>query len=437
MLIANIEVSELVETAGHEMMHAMDDVEGINDQYSQEDRETYTTRYGQNFSNYTDHALDMNGYDEGMANTNSHMGNHGQTIRGNTAEFNTLDKTKGDYLLPQSVQDAREWVKQQQEISQQASTDLKGTTFGGVLSVAAAPGDAAINLSDGALTIIDKTTDLLAASGIVGENLQEEAFENIAKDLAALESLYDNKEEIPANVAESLEQFYEDIVDADPAAIRSLTASLVEIGAPVGVLAKINRSSRVDGPEGNVHTNTQANAPNNNGSSVSNAEGFDVPDSVIRRDNDWNNPDRTHFDENGNLVSANPDGDLSTVSHVRGGQGSNSQHISTSSIEEAGPNGPKSYGDTEVEIDTRRLQEDINTGRVEGVEIRTPEQVRADLQNNINRAQERYNNNPTGTNANRLERAQQDLYNSCRDGECLISPNVPADYISTPRPVGK
>ncbi|MBL4796321.1 MAG: hemagglutinin repeat-containing protein [Oleispira sp.] len=206
--------------------------------------------------------------------------------------------------------------------------------------------------------------------------------------------------------------------------LRMATGTILGIGGGIRNSSSSNRSGDVDG-----NISEQRN-------SVLNSDGFEVPDSVVRRDDDFNNPSRTHLDENDNLVSANPDGDLSTVSHIRGGQGTESQYISTTSPSDAGANGPNLYGDQEVVIDTRRLQEDINSGRVEGVEIQTPQQVQADLQDNINQAQNRYNENPSIRNEGRLARAQGSLNDACRDGECLVSPRIPSEYISQPRPIG-
>ncbi len=86
----------LVTVAGHEMAHAMDDQSGDNTQYSEADRETYASLYGSNFADYTDMALDINGYDDGMAGSNSHTGNNSAYVQANNQEYNGLDKSKGD-----------------------------------------------------------------------------------------------------------------------------------------------------------------------------------------------------------------------------------------------------------------------------------------------------------------------------------------------------
>jgi hypothetical protein len=96
----------LIETAGHEMAHAMDDQDGSNKEFSKEDRETYAHNIGDDFSDYTDMALDINGYDEGMATTNNRVGNGSEVVIDNNQEYAALDKSKGDnYLTPEQQAD--------------------------------------------------------------------------------------------------------------------------------------------------------------------------------------------------------------------------------------------------------------------------------------------------------------------------------------------
>ena len=168
----------------------------------------------------------------------------------------------------------------------------------------------------------------------------------------------------------------------------------------------------------------------------------DVPEKVIRRDDDFSSTTtqdgrpKSYLDDEGNLVPSNPDANTTTVSQVRGGTGNNGGSNLTSTTDPEVATVPRDYGDQEISIDTGSLQKDIEAGRVEGVTIRTPEQVRQDLQNNINAAQQRYNDNPTQINQKRLEREQGDLENATRDGECLISGCVPSEYITGPYPTG-
>jgi hypothetical protein len=98
---ANInDTSGLVRVAGHESSHAMDDQDiknaGVN--YSDSDKETYADNFGNNLDKYTNLALDINGYDDDMGTTNSHVGNDSSHAAGNTKEYQGLDKPQGDFL---------------------------------------------------------------------------------------------------------------------------------------------------------------------------------------------------------------------------------------------------------------------------------------------------------------------------------------------------
>lgn len=59
-------------------------------------KETYANNFGSNLDKYTNLALDINGYDSGMATTNNHVGNDSRYVADNTKEYQGLDKSKGD-----------------------------------------------------------------------------------------------------------------------------------------------------------------------------------------------------------------------------------------------------------------------------------------------------------------------------------------------------
>ena len=162
-----------------------------------------------------------------------------------------------------------------------------------------------------------------------------------------------------------------------------------------------------------------------------------VPDSVTRRDNDFsattNNKDKkkSYIDEDGTLTPANPDGDITVQQHVRGADPAkgNSQYTSTTAVDDVATTTPKDYGNNTIEIDTKRLQQDIDTGKVKDDEILPPQRVQAELQGNIDKAQARYDANPSPTNSDKLQDAKRDLDHAVRDNECLIKGCVPSDYI--------
>jgi hypothetical protein len=181
------------------------------------------------------------------------------------------------------------------------------------------------------------------------------------------------------------------------------------------------------------------------GPDVGAPNGPDVPDTVVRQDNDFSSPvndrgnPKPRLDENGNLIPANPNGTGSIRDQVRGANPDRSPFNSTTDPTQPGAN-PRQFGTSEVTIDTRRLMAEIEAGTVRDVEIVPPAQVREVLEGLIGDAQRRFNANPNDRNAERLRRAQDDLTNATTDGECLIRGCVPSRFISpirpaTPRPV--
>ena len=94
--------SELVTTAGHEATRAMDDQDNIDFDLDRQDRYSYAINYGENFSAYTDQALQINGYSQGMAESNNHVGNNSSAVNFNNQVFQSLDKSKGDNYLAHS-----------------------------------------------------------------------------------------------------------------------------------------------------------------------------------------------------------------------------------------------------------------------------------------------------------------------------------------------
>lgn len=85
----------LVTVAGHEASHAMDARSDNN--YSQQDNETYADQFGKNFGNYTNTALGVTG-NGSMASGNNYVGNSSQEVKNQTSSYNALDKSKGDDL---------------------------------------------------------------------------------------------------------------------------------------------------------------------------------------------------------------------------------------------------------------------------------------------------------------------------------------------------
>ncbi|MDR7378436.1 hypothetical protein J2X19_003130 [Rhodoferax ferrireducens] len=177
---------------------------------------------------------------------------------------------------------------------------------------------------------------------------------------------------------------------------------------------------------------------------VNNTAPINVPAVVTRSDNNFaattndKGALKAFINEQGDLVSANPAGTGSIQSQVRGGNSQNSSLISTTDPTSA--EAPKVYGSQKIEIDTRNLQRDVNSGQAaQNIEIIPPSTVQEALENRVAEAQRRFDNNPSKNNSDSLKRARDDLANTQRDGECLISPCIPSTYIkitngTTPTP---
>ncbi|WP_207283556.1 DUF637 domain-containing protein [Pseudomonas sp. FW300-N2F2] len=154
---------------------------------------------------------------------------------------------------------------------------------------------------------------------------------------------------------------------------------------------------------------------------------------VVRSDNDFslavggNGKPKAYIDENGDLVPPNLEGTGSIQTHVRGGGSENSPYISVTDPRVS--SNPKDYGTQKIEIDVKRLQEDIDSGVLPDTKFLSNREVTAELQARVNAARDKFMNNPSPKNETSLNRAEADLVNVKRDGECLIKGCVPAGYI--------
>jgi hypothetical protein len=180
---------------------------------------------------------------------------------------------------------------------------------------------------------------------------------------------------------------------------------------------------------------------------------------VLRQDNDFSQgidprtgQPKSHFDGDGNLVPANPNGSTSPIEHVQGNKNPRAKGDSpwTSCFTEGAE--AKIYGAVEIEVDVSRLQADIAAGRVRGVEIVTPEQLQASIRQRILEVHpgtdidaalgsgvggisEYTGRLPlSGRKAGELDSLLRALFNTSRDAEWLIRGIVPVEYLSPPHP---
>lgn len=158
-----------------------------------------------------------------------------------------------------------------------------------------------------------------------------------------------------------------------------------------------------------------------------------VPDYVTRNDHDFSATEnykgkpKAYINENGDLVAANPDGIGSIQSHIRGSNPEKTPYISTTDPKFSQES--KNYGGEQIQIDTKRLQQDIDAGKIKNTQIIPHQDVKRELQSKVDAAKEKYDRNPSDKNEKSLTKAEQDLNNAIRDGECLIKGCIPADYI--------
>ena len=145
---------------------------------------------------------------------------------------------------------------------------------------------------------------------------------------------------------------------------------------------------------------------------------------------------KSHVNSKGDMQPADVNGTTTVQTHVRGtesnvGKGGKSQSPYTSfSIDKLGAGTGKIYGEHVIELDIKKLTEDINTGLVKDVKILKHEEVVAELQEKINIAQKKVDINSSKESIKKLEKAKIDLFNVNRDKELLIEGVIPAKYIT-------
>ncbi|MEU2517105.1 hypothetical protein ABZ582_34995, partial [Streptomyces syringium] len=162
---------------------------------------------------------------------------------------------------------------------------------------------------------------------------------------------------------------------------------------------------------------------------------------------------KSYLNEDGDLVPANPNGDATIVDHIVGREPKKSESPYTSTSED-GANA-KDYGGQKIQIDLPRLVDDIAKGKVKGVEVYSPREVEAAIQ----QAADKVAGRPVDITVPRdtphpeidaraaeiakelglgkaktksLAQRMKDMMHTRRDSEWLIKGVVPRDYISGP-----
>jgi hypothetical protein len=158
---------------------------------------------------------------------------------------------------------------------------------------------------------------------------------------------------------------------------------------------------------------------------------------------------KSHLDEDGHLVPANPAGAASVVEHVLGRRSPTKHDSPYSSFTAPGARAAVDFGDSVIEVDIVRLQADIDAGRVHDVEIFPPHRVQAAIQADADRIAGRpvdlyvrrgripevarsYGLDAEATAA--LRQRMIDMANAQRHHEWMIRGVVPGRYIIGPHP---
>ncbi len=175
---------------------------------------------------------------------------------------------------------------------------------------------------------------------------------------------------------------------------------------------------------------------------------------LTRADKDFASPlnsqgtRKSHLDERGDLVPANPEGATSVVDHIVGRRSPRKGDSPYSSFTGPSVRAEVDFGGQVIEVDVVRLQADIEAGRVRGVEILPPHRVQAAIQADADRLAGRpvdlYVRKGHAARAARsygldaeatavLRQRMIDMANAQRHHEWMIRGVVPGRYIVGPR----
>jgi hypothetical protein len=240
---------------GHEVAHARVSQHKVRNRGSKKLNEQYAdtmggySAEGMQFSSTTYNNVDLNANE--TTNKHTHTAADTTLLAKNNTDWRANLKAarhgdgKVDYLLPDAVREWRDKLNQTMEANRKTSASLKGDAAGTALSIAAAPADIVVDLANVLITTIDVTTDGLGSTGMLGKDLQTEAFQNLMDMGVKVDYLVENKKAIAASVVKSLKAYPGRIADLDPSALRSLTALVGETAMPVAAIARLKKAEEV------------------------------------------------------------------------------------------------------------------------------------------------------------------------------------------------
>jgi len=254
--------TDYANTMGHEVAHARISQDKVRDRKSEKLNEEYANTMGEysadgmEFSSgtYNNVSLDQNK----VTNDHTQTASDKELLAKNNKDWRANLKRAGnddgevDYLLPEAVKEWRDQLNQTMDENRKVSAELKGDAVGTALSVAAAPADNLVDLANVLITTTDVATDGLGATGVMGQELQTEALQNLSDMGVKIDGLIENREAIAASILKTMEEYPERIADLDPSALRSLTAIVGEAAMPAAAIVKMNKVAKVDAPGTNI-----------------------------------------------------------------------------------------------------------------------------------------------------------------------------------------
>jgi hypothetical protein len=179
---------------------------------------------------------------------------------------------------------------------------------------------------------------------------------------------------------------------------------------------------------------------------------------LTRNDKDFSSPvnrhgaRKSHLDDQGDLVPANPQGATSVVEHVVGRRSPVKGDSPYSSFTSPGARAEVRFGGYTIEVDVVRLQADVDAGLVPGVEILPPHRVQAAIQADADRiagrpvdlyvrkghAGDAARSYGLGADATaQLRQRMVDMANAQRHHEWMIRGVVPGRYVVGPHSEGR
>jgi hypothetical protein len=159
---------------------------------------------------------------------------------------------------------------------------------------------------------------------------------------------------------------------------------------------------------------------------------------------------KSHLTDDGSMVPPNPEGKTTPLQHIMGMDPAKANSPYTSFLTEG--SAPKTYGAYTVELNVRKLQADVATGRLRGVELMSPQDTETlvrseihgiasiDIDQALARGPEgigRYVKSLEGLSGNKMDQLQRRLIalcNATRDKEYLVKGVIPSEYLTGPSP---